>query len=112
MSREFWIGLVAGLVIGWVIEWLIDWCYWRKKYAGVSAQLEETKDDLTLIKGVGKTIEGRLNAAGIYSFRRLSKLTQPEIEKIIGKAKNLSDEEELIHQAKKMAKKMEKKKGK
>ncbi len=109
MSREFWIGLVAGLIIGWVIEWVIDWRYWRKKYKAVTEQLKDKKDDLKDIKGVGKIIEKRLNDAGIFTFKRLSEVAQPEIEKIIGKAQNLSDEVDIIKQAKKMAKK---KKGK
>ena len=109
MSREFWIGLVVGLIIGWLIEWLIDWFCWRKKNKKITDQLEAIKDDLKVIKGVGKIIEKRLNDAGIFTFKRLSELTQPEIEKIIGKAQNLSDEKDIIKQAKKMAKK---KKGK
>ena len=109
MSREFWIGLVAGLIIGWVIEWVIDWRYWRKKYKAVTEQLKDKKDDLKDIKGVGKIIEKRLNDTGIFTFKRLSEVAQPEIEKIIGKAQNLSDEVDIIKQAKKMAKK---KKGK
>jgi len=109
MSREFWIGLVAGLIIGWVIEWVIDWRYWRKKYKAVTEQLKDKKDDLKDIKGVGKIIEKRLNDAGIFTFKRLSEVAQPEIEKIIGKAQNLSDEVDIIKQAKKIAKK---KKGK
>ena len=109
MSREFWIGLVVGLIVGWLIEWFIDWCCWRKKYQKIADQLKDKKDDFKDIKGVGKIIEKRLNDAGIFTFKRLSELTQPEIEKIIGKAQNLSDEKDIIKQAKKMAKK---KKGK
>ena len=109
MPREFWIGLVAGLIVGWLIEWIIDWCCWRKKCQTITDQLETLKDDLKDIKGVGKIIEKRLNDAGIFTFKRLSEMSQPEIEKIIGKAQNLSDEVDIIKQAKKMAKK---KKGK
>ena len=108
MSREFWIGLVAGLIIGWLIEWIIDWCCWRKKYQKIADQLKDKKDDFKDIKGVGKIIEKRLNDAGIFTFKRLSELTQPEIEKIIGKAQNLSDEKAIVKQAKKMAKKKRK----
>ncbi len=108
MSREFWIGLVAGLIIGWLVEWLIDRCYWRKKYQTVADQLEDKKDDLKDIKGVGKIIEKRFNNAGVFTFKRLSELTQQEFEKIIGKAQNLSDEKAIIKQAKKIAKKKEK----
>ena len=105
MSREFWIGLVVGLIVGWLIEWFIDWCYWRKKHQKITDQLKDKKDDFKDIKGVGKIIEKRLNDAGIFTFKRLSELTQLEIEKIIGKAQNLSDEKAIIKQAKKMAKK-------
>ena len=105
MSREFWIGLVAGLIIGWLIEWFIDWRYWRKRYQKIADQLKDKKDDFKDIKGVGKIIEKRLNDAGVFTFKRLSELTQPEIEKIIGKAQNLSDKKAIIKQAKKMAKK-------
>jgi predicted flap endonuclease-1-like 5' DNA nuclease len=105
MSREFWIGLVAGLIVGWLIEWFIDWRCWRKRYQKIADQLKDKKDDFKEIKGVGKIIEKRLNDAGIFTYKRLSELTQPEIEKIIGKAQNLSDEKAFIKQAKKMAKK-------
>ncbi len=105
MSKEFWIGLLVGLIVGWLIEWLIDWCYWRKRYRIVTDQLEDKKDDLKDIKGVGKIIERRLNKAGIFTFKRLSELTQSDIEKIIGKAQNLSDEKAFVKQARKMAKK-------
>ena len=105
MSKEFWIGLAAGLIVGWLVEWLIDWCYWRKKYKTIVGQLEDKKDDLKDIKGVGKIIEKRLNNAGIFTFKRLSELTQLEIEKIIGKAQNLSDEKAFLKQARKKVKK-------
>jgi len=109
MSKEFWIGLTAGLIVGWLVEWLIDWCYWRKRYKNVVGQLKDKKDDLKDIKGIGGIIEKRLNNAGIFTFKRLSELTQLEIEKIIGKAQNLSDEKAFVKQARKMVKK---KKGK
>ena len=105
MSREFWIGLLAGLIIGWLIEWVIDWCYWRRKYKTITEQLKDKKDNLKDIKGIGKIIEKRLNDAGVFTFKRLSELTQPEVEKIIGRAQNLSDEVDFIKQAKKMTKK-------
>ncbi|MCD6577470.1 MAG: hypothetical protein J7K66_05605 [Anaerolineaceae bacterium] len=112
MGREFWIGLIVGLIIGWFIEWVIDWFCWRKKYQTVVDQLENKKDDLKEIKGIGKIIEKRLNDAGIFTFKRLSELNQQEIEKIIGKAQNLTDEKSIIVKAKKKAIKKSKKKKK
>ena len=105
MTKAFWIGLVVGVIIGWVIEWMIDRLYWRKKYTAIIRQLETKKDDLKSIKGIGKIIERRLNKAGVFTFARLAELTQPELEKMVGNAKNLSDEDNLIKQAKKLAKK-------
>ena len=104
MTKEFWIGLLAGLLIGWLIEWIIDRIYWRKRYRIVVEQLEGTKDDLRQIKGVRKILESRLNQAGIYSFSALAALSQEELERIVGDAKNLADEHDLIKQARKYAK--------
>ena len=84
--------------------------YWRSRYDRVARQLEAKKDDLLDIKGVGKVPEKRLNEAGTFTFQTLSEMTQPEIEKIVGNAKNLADEAELIKQAKKFTSEKEKKK--
>ena len=109
MSRELLIGLVIGLIVGWLVEWLIDKYYWRSKMAAVEGILEEKKDDLKKIKGIGPVIEERLNRAGIYTFKQVSKLTHEEIERLIGDAENLEDEKAFIKQAKKLAKKEKKK---
>lgn len=108
MSREFWVGLVAGLIIGWLIEWLIDWTYWRKRFAQVKGARVDKKDELTKIKGIGPIIEDRLNKAGVFTFKQVSKLSHEEIERYIGNADNLSDEQAFIKQAKKLAKKKKK----
>ncbi|HUV16491.1 MAG TPA: helix-hairpin-helix domain-containing protein [Pelolinea sp.] len=109
MSRELWIGVVIGLIIGWLAEWVIDRFYWRKRITVLESQLANKKDDLTKIKGVGPVIEERLNKAGIFTFRQVSKLTREEIERFIGDTQNLSDEKDLIKRAKKLAKKAKKK---
>lgn len=105
MSRELLIGFVLGLIVGWLVEWTIDWFYWRKKYLTISKAIEEKKDDLTKIRGIGPVIQERLNRAGIFTFRQVSKLTREEIEHYIGNAENLADEKTFIKQAKKLAKK-------
>ncbi len=105
MSREFWIGLIAGLITGWLIEWIIDWVYWRKRCAELEARVVKSKDDLQKIKGIGPVIEERLNKAGIYTFKKLSKLESGELEDIVGNAERLADEKDMIKQAKKFAKK-------
>lgn len=100
MSRELWVGLVVGLIIGWLIEWVIDWIYWRKKY---NQLMRECGDQFILISGVGPAIQERLYDAGIFTFEQLGKLSTEEVERIIGKAQNLADEQALIDQAKKFA---------
>ena len=111
MSRELLIGLLIGFIAGWLIEWIIDCLYWRKKCAEYAAGGE--KDDLQKIKGIGPIIEKRLNKAGIYTYAQLAALKQSEVEKLVGDAQNLSDEQSLIDEAKlrakKKAKKLEKK---
>lgn len=64
------------------------------------------KDDLKLIKGVGPAIERKLNAAGIQTFAALSRLSAKDLENVLGnQVKRLQDENDLIAQAKKLARK-------
>lgn len=65
---------------------------------------EEIKDDLKIIKGIGPAIEQKLNNAGIFTFAALSKLTRRDLENILGsQVRRLQDENDLIAQAKKIA---------
>ena len=41
-----------------------------------------TKDDLKLIKGVGKVLEGKLNDAGIYHFWQVAALDPAQVEEL------------------------------
>jgi large subunit ribosomal protein L21 len=68
------------------------------------AAASSEKDDLRVIKGVGPAIERKLNAAGIRTFAALSRLSGKELENILGsQVKRLQDENDLIAQAKKLA---------
>lgn len=109
MNSNFWAGLIVGLIIGWTVEWIIDWLYWRKRYELLENALHFSKDKLQKIKGIGPIIEERLNTAGIFTFKQLSKLEKRQLEHLVGNAENLADEQDLIKQAKKLSKK---KKGK
>ena len=51
----------------------------------VKPVLNEHKDDLTKIKGIGPFIEKRLNIVGIYNFQQLSEL-EPEMVERVGAA--------------------------
>lgn len=98
MSRELWVGIVIGLIAGWIIEWVIDWLYWRRKYQNL---MKECGDDLILINGVGPVIEERLHKAGIFTFKQLAEAKTADLRRVIGKAQNLANEEDLIKQARK-----------
>jgi predicted flap endonuclease-1-like 5' DNA nuclease len=64
------------------------------------------KDDLKVIRGIGPAIERKLNNAGIQTFAALAGLTRRELENILGSQINrLQDENDLIAQAKKLARK-------
>ena len=64
------------------------------------------KDDLKVIKGIGPAIEKKLNNAGIQTFAALSQLKTKDLENILGSQVNrLQDENDLIAQAKRLAKK-------
>jgi len=63
------------------------------------------KDDLRAIKGIGPAIEKKLNNAGIQTYAALAALSTQELEDILGsQVKRLQNENDLIAQAKKLAK--------
>ena len=62
------------------------------------------KDDLKVIKGIGPAIERKLNQAGIQTFAALAALSKKDLENILGsQVKRLQDENDLLAQAKKLA---------
>ena len=74
--------------------------------APAPAQETSEKDDLKVIKGIGPAIERKLNNAGIHTFAALSQLSAADLENILGsQVKRLQDENDLIKQAKRLAKK-------
>lgn len=127
-----WIIFLIGVLVGWLLEWVIDWVYWRKKLqpqaaaattsqssaeldaaraeiADLKAQLENCGevriDPLEKIKGIGPVIKRKLNEGGIFSFAQLGALTPQRLEEIVGEEiRRLADEDELINQAKELAK--------
>ena len=66
-------------------------------------QATSQKDDLKIIKGIGPAIEKKLNNAGIYTFDALARLSVEELENILGNAKRLAQEGNLIEQAEALA---------
>jgi predicted flap endonuclease-1-like 5' DNA nuclease len=62
------------------------------------------RDDLKLIKGVGPQIEKKLNAAGVYTFDQMSRLTTEQLQAILGGTRrNAQNTDNLINQARKFA---------
>lgn len=109
MNRDLFLGILIGLIIGWLVEWVIDYFYWRRKFADLQ---KKCGDDLILINGIGPQIEERLNAAGIYRFKQLAELKPKQLRKLIGKAQNLADEEDILEQARRFVKQQKPKKEK
>ena len=53
----------------------------ERQTIGVTTQAVE-QDDLKLINGIGPVLEGKLNAAGIRSYRQLATLTDADIDRL------------------------------
>ncbi len=51
-----------------------------KRPKGLSAPRPGKKDDLKLINGVGRVIEGKLHAVGIYHFDQIAAMSDEELE--------------------------------
>jgi predicted flap endonuclease-1-like 5' DNA nuclease len=68
-----------------------------------TVQSMNEKDNLKVIKGIGPAIEKKLNNAGIYTFAALAQLSVEELESILGNARRLAQEDNLIAQAKELA---------
>jgi predicted flap endonuclease-1-like 5' DNA nuclease len=70
----------------------------------LSEPAQKAKDNLKAISGIGPAIEKKLNNAGILTFEALAGLSVEELEHILGNARRLAQEDDLIKQAKKLAK--------
>ena len=72
--------------------------------ARAAAPRTSEKDDLKVIKGIGPAIEKKLNQAGIRTYATLAALSPGDLENILGnRVKRLQDENDLIAQAKQLA---------
>lgn len=60
-----------------------------RQAAAVTAPLAE-KDDLKLINGIGPVLEGKLNAAGIGSYRQVAVLTEVDVDRLESEVINFS----------------------
>jgi predicted flap endonuclease-1-like 5' DNA nuclease len=68
--------------------------------------IERPADDLTKIKGIGPKIAGLMQDAGIKSFAQLGDMTADNLRDLVGDViERLADEDEIIEQARELAKK-------
>jgi predicted flap endonuclease-1-like 5' DNA nuclease len=65
-------------------------------------QTATQKDDLKLLKGVGPTLEKRLNDTGIYTFADIAQLATEELQETLGNSRRVSASD-LIAEAKRFA---------
>lgn len=69
-----------------------------------SGPIPPHRDDLKMIKGVGPQIEKKLNAAGVYTFDQMARLTTEQLQAILGVSRrNVQNTDNLINQARKFA---------
>jgi len=109
---------VLGLLVGWLIEWIIDYFFWRRNCQSLRAEnielrrrlAEGHKDDLEAIDGIGPVIAGQLNEASIFTFEQLGALDADRLREIVGDlVQRLADEDDILAQARELAKKKNKK---
>ncbi|MCB0166764.1 MAG: hypothetical protein KDI79_21235 [Anaerolineae bacterium] len=128
-------GLVIGLIVGWIIEWVIDLLYWRRdenltqhrlieaeqKIRELEAALAERqsvpvaappppvnqeKDNLEHINGIGPVFAKRLNNAGIFTFAELAAESPDRVRDIINPEEWQKIEPELwLEEAREIAQK-------
>jgi len=85
MSHELETPLLISLVILIAIIAFIVWWYGVKRLDGKKSVAFTTpghRDDLTLIDGIGATLQKKLNDLGITSFKQIAELTEQDIDNI------------------------------
>lgn len=85
MNNELGTPLLISLVILIVLIGVVIWWYGVRKgdtKQGVTFKSPGYRDDLTLIDGIGATLQSKLNSLGITSFKQIAELTEQDIEKI------------------------------
>ena len=69
----------------------------------ITVEEEEVPDDLTVIRGIGASMQERLNRHGIVTYAQLAEASPAEIEAMLGDAARLANVEEWIAQAGELA---------
>lgn len=87
MNNEIEPSLLISLVILIAVIAVVVWWYGVRKQTSADKQKASFtspgyKDKLTLIDGIGETLEKKLNALGITSFRQIAELKPQDIERV------------------------------
>ena len=69
----------------------------------ITVREEVIPDDLIVIRGIGASMEERLNRHGIVTYAQLAEASPAELEAMLGNAARLANVEEWIAQAKELA---------
>jgi len=70
---------ILGLILGWLLRQIIGG-------GGAAVGVDNTKQDLTKIEGIGPKIQNLLNNAGINSYEQLANASHTFLEKVISDA--------------------------
>lgn len=68
---------------------------------------ENSRDDLTAVRGIGAATQGRLHAAGIKTYDQLAQTSAEDLRAILGQQGRIAKVEDWIAQAKELAKKQQ-----
>lgn len=85
MNYELETPLLVSLVILIAVVGAVIWWYGVRKNGSTKSvrfQSPGYRDDLTLIDGIGATLQKKLNALGITSFKQIAELTDQDIARI------------------------------
>lgn len=80
MSKRTDTTLLA-LLLGGAAGFLL-WALTRPEPPPTASSPQTGEDDLTRIKGIGPTIQRRLNEVGIHTFRRIADWSDADVERI------------------------------
>ena len=83
--------ILVMLLGAFVLGMLVVWALYRHRQRTVGAhqsstEVATTKDDLTVIEGIGPRIQELLFDAGIESYKDLSRATRSEVKEILDQA--------------------------
>lgn len=83
-SDVFWtwiLWLLGAFILGFILGWLL-----KQIFGGTTnskTEVNNYKEDLTKIEGIGKKIEELLHKDGIYNYHQLALTSNAELQKVL-----------------------------